>query len=342
MKRVSLKDIAQATNLSKTTVSFILNGKGEENNISKDTIAKVLETARRLDYKPNILAKSLLSGRSNMIGLIVPRITDTFFAQIATEVEKEAGSHGYTVVYGSSEEQPEREQKLIDTFTGQQVDGLIIASSLRNEDGIRRLNAEKYPFVLIDRYYPSVDTSHVTVDNEPASYRLVEQLIERGYRRIALVTITPYLDLMQARAEGYRRALADHGIPYDDALVAEAEADTMENGVRTIIDRLLNMSPKVDAIYFTTHYLASLGFKCLKDRKVAIPQDMAVCCFGDSPYLELFEPSITAIPMPATQMGKEATGILLQQINSVRAKESTPPTSAHVTLPLEIISRRSW
>lgn len=336
MKKVSLKDIAQATGLSKTTVSFILNGKGKENSISKETIAKVTDTARRLNYRPNSLAKSLLSGKSNMIGLIVPRITDTFFARIATEVEKEAERHGYTVVYGSSEEQPEREQRLIDTFLGKQVDGLIIASSMRNEQGIKRLHCDNYPFVLIDRHYPAIEASAVTVENGKASHQLVTAMLEKGYRRIAMVTISAYLDLMQARAEGYRNALRDSGIPHDDSLEKEVDADNMDMSVQSIIDQLLHNPQGVDAIYFTTHYLASLGFKHLKDRQVAIPEDVAVCCFGDSPYLELFEPSITAIPMPAREMGKEATRILLAKI----ADNSAP--AEQVELPLRIIGRNSW
>ncbi|MDE6528181.1 MAG: LacI family transcriptional regulator [Muribaculaceae bacterium] len=336
MKRVSLKDIAQATNLSKTTVSFILNGKGEENNISKEAIAKVLATACRLGYRPNFVAKSLLSGKSNMIGLIVPRITDTFFAQIASEVEREAALHGYTVVYGSSEEQAERERKLIDTFIGKQIDGLIIASSMHNEDDIKRLHEEHYPFVLIDRHYPSVEASHVIVENETASHRLVETLIDKGYRRIALITISPHLNLMKARAKGYAHALEKHGIDPARTPVKVVEPGDMDNAVRDIIKELLAAPKGVDAIYFTTHYLASLGFKHLRDMHVSIPRDIAVCCFGDSPYLELFEPPITAIPMPARQMGKEATRILLAQIS-----DNTTPAE-QIELPLHIEERKSW
>lgn len=340
MKKVSLKDIAEATHLSKTTVSFILNGKGGENNISKETIDRVLETARRLDYRPNFLAKSLLSGKSNTIGLIVPRITDTFFAQIATEVEQEALGHGYTVVYGSTQEDSTREQKLIDTFTSKQVDGLIIASSMRNHEGIRHLLDLKYPFVLIDRYYDDLLTPSVVVENEAASYRIVNALIEKGYKNIALVTVSSHLPLMQERAAGYRKALTDNNIEFSDDIISESDATDMENSVRAIIDFLLSVTPKIDAIYFTTHYLASLGFKCLKDRRVAIPGDIAVCCFGDSPYLELLEPSITAIPMPAIRMGREATRILMKQLSALPG--SFDESQFQVTLPLHIASRQSW
>ncbi|MDE6085218.1 MAG: LacI family transcriptional regulator [Muribaculaceae bacterium] len=340
MKKISLKDIAEATHLSKTTVSFILNGKGGENNISKETIDRVLETARRLDYRPNFLAKSLLSGKSNTIGLIVPRITDTFFAQIATEVEQEALGHGYTVVYGSTQEDSTREQKLIDTFTGKQVDGLIIASSMRNHEGIKHLLDIKYPFVLIDRYYDDLMTPRVAVENEAASYRIVNTLIEKGYKNIALVTVSSHLPLMQERAAGYRKALADKEIEFSGDIIFEADTADMENSVCSIINHLLDATPKIDAIYFTTHYLASLGFKYLRDRQVAIPGDLAVCCFGDSPYLELLEPSITAIPMPAARMGREATRILLQQLTATPG--AFDEAQIQITLPLHIASRNSW
>lgn len=335
MKRISLKDIAAEVNLSKTTVSFILNGKGEENNISQETIRKVLETAKRLNYQPNYLAKSLSIGKSNTIGLIVPHITDPFFSGIATIMEKMAEDKGYTVVYGSSEEMPVREQNLIDTFLGKQVDGMIIASSQQNEEGIKKLSNQKYPFVLIDRYYPGTDTDYVVVENETGSFNMVSHLIAKGHRRIAMVTVSSYLNLMQQRANGYKNALAVHNIAVDPSIVLEADLNDTDNSIKLIIETLLENPGKIDAIYFTTHYLAALGYKYLKKHHVKIPQDIAICCFGDSPYLEMFEQSITAIPMPVENIGREATRILFNKLGNPAA-----PTE-QVILPVQLVERES-
>ncbi|MEQ2410747.1 LacI family DNA-binding transcriptional regulator [Bacteroides ovatus] len=335
MKRVSIKDLASETNLSKTTISFILNGKGKENNISQETINKVQATAKRLNYQPNYLAKSLSLGKSNTIGLIVPRITDTFFAQIATIMEKKAGEKGYTVVYGSTEELQIKEQNLIDTFLGKQVDGLIIASSLQNEEGIKKLHSQHYPFVLIDRFYPTVNTSYVVVKNELGSYNIVNKLLAKNHQNIAMVTISAYLDLMKDRTNGYKRALKEYNIPFDPTIIKEVDLYDMENSTNHIIEELLTNPKKIDAIYFTTHYLASLGFKYLKSKGITIPNDIAICCFGDSPYLEILEPSITAIPMPAEQIGQEATRILFNKL------ELHTDEVEQVILPVQIVERES-
>ncbi len=336
IKRVSLKDIATETQLSKTTVSFILNGKGEENNISRETIEKVLEVAKRLNYRPNYLAKSLSSGKSNTIGLIVPRITDTYFAQIASVMEMVAETKGYTVVYGSTEEQPEKEQNLIDTFLDKQVDGLVIASSLKNEENIRALRDRRYPFVLIDRYYSSISTNYVVVTNEQSSYNMVKMLLTKGYRNVAMVTVSSYLNLMVDRYEGYKRALLEEGIAVNDRLIKEVDLYNMENSTRCVIDELLLAKPRIDAIYFTTHDLAFWGFKHLRTRCIAIPENIAICCFGDSPYFELFTPPITAIPMPAKQIGQEAARILFNLL-----EQPAVNSIEQYVLPVEVTERKS-
>lgn len=335
MKRISIKDIASEVNLSKTTVSFILNGKGQESNISEETIKRVQETAKRLNYQPNYLAKSLALGKSNTIGLIVPSITDTFFAQIATIMEKKAEKKGYTVVYGSTEESQTKEQNLIDVFLGKQIDGLIIASSFQNETGIRRLHEQHYPFVLIDRFYPNIDTSYVVVENESGSYHIVSKLLYKNRRNIAMITISSYLNLMINRANGYKRALKEQNIPFDETLIKEADPHDIENSIDQIIKELLESPRRIDAIFFTTHYMASYGFKSLKDRNIVIPDDIAICCFGDSPYLNMFEPAITAIPMPAEQIGQEATRILFKKL------ESDNDYVEQVVLPVQIVERQS-
>lgn len=335
MKRVSLKDIATELNLSKTTVSFILNGKGKENNISRETIKRVLETAKRLNYHPNYLAKSLSIGKSNTIGLIVPHITDPFFAQVATVLEKKAQEKGFTVVYGSTEEMPSRERNLINTFLGKQVDGFIIASTLHNETEITDLQTQHYPLVLIDRVYPQIDTNYVGVENEKASYEIVSRLISKNRRNIALVTVSSHLNPMTERAKGYQRALAAQNLHFDESMIKEVVLHDIENSLRQIINRILNSSEKIDAIYFTTHYLAALGFKYLKAKHVSIPEDIAICCFGDSPYLEILTPSITAIPMPAEQIGQEATRILFNNLSHGCSQ------TEHVVLPVKPIERQS-
>lgn len=336
MKKVSIKDIAAEVKLSKTTVSFILNGKGEANNISKETIKRVLRVAQKLNYQPNYFAKSLSLGKSNTIGLIIPHITDPFFSEIATIIETIAAEHEYTVVYGSTNEDTDREKKLINTFIQKQVDGLIIASSLLNENDILNLQKAKYPFILIDRYYSKLNTSYVVVENELGSYSIVNSLIKKKRKCIAVITASRYLNLMQERENGYKRALNEHNIPFNKELIKEVDLNDIESCVYKAIAELSSSYPQLDAIFFTTHYMVPYGLKYLKEKNKTIPNDIAICCFGDSTDLKFFVPSITAIPMPAKQIGKEAIRILLKEISS------NSDYIEQIKLPVNIIGRESW
>lgn len=313
MKRTSLQDIANEVGLSKTTVSWILNNKGKENNINPKTIEKVQEVAKEMNYFPNYLAKSLSLGKSNTIGLIVPRITDSHFAQIAETLEKEAYSQNYTVIYGSAEEQKYKEHNLIHTFLGKQVDGLIIASSLYNAEDIELLKYKNFPFVLIDRYYPEIETNFIVVEDEGGAYSIVSELIHKNKKRIGFVTVNSHLLPLTFREEGYKRALADAAIDIDRSLMKEVDFNNVKTSTYNNVKELV-CNHKVDAIFFTTHYLAANGFKCLKELDLSIPDDITICCFGDSHYLGLLDSPITVIPMPAEQIGQEALRILLNNI----------------------------
>jgi LacI family transcriptional regulator len=334
MKRVSIKDIADELKLSKTTVSWILNDKAIENNISQKTIDKVLAAAKKMDYQPNYIAKSLSLGKSNTIGLIVPRITDTFFSQIAETLEQKAAKRGYTVFYGSSEEKKEKEKKLIDTFIGKQVDGLIIASSLYNHDDINQLIENKFPFVLIDRYYNDLDTSYVVVDDETGAYNLVANLLRKGKDRIGLILPSPHLSPIILRRIGYEKAHSDFNLPTNPSFIKEIDQDEIDVSVNKAVKELV-LAKKVNAIFFATHYLAALGFKYLKELNVTIGKDVAICCFGDTPHLSLLDPPITAIPMPSSYIGEEALRILINNI------ESKTQFIERVILPVEINQRKS-
>ena len=165
----SLKDIAETLNLSKTTVSWVLSGRADEKGISAATQQRVSRCAQRLNYRPNLLARSLNTGESGMIGLILPSISDSFYSQVAREVEMEVEEHGYSLMICSSESEPERENRMIRLFRAKQVDGLIIAPTVRSGEEIRRLVDESFALVVLDRPIPKLATPCVLVDKERTS-----------------------------------------------------------------------------------------------------------------------------------------------------------------------------
>lgn len=208
---MSIKEIAEALNLSKATVSWILSGQGEKKGFSEKTIKRVKDYADSVNYSPNLIARSLSLGTSNTIGLIIPFIDDTFYAQLTMAIEREAIKNKYMLFVCSSEGNGEKEFELMKALRSKQVDGLIIAPNNLSRDGIDYLKKESFPFVLVDRYYPSIPSNYVVVNNKEGCYDLVKRLAASGAHKIALVTTDVHLYVMKQRIEGYCQALTDAG-----------------------------------------------------------------------------------------------------------------------------------
>ncbi|MDL2221155.1 LacI family transcriptional regulator [Parabacteroides sp. OttesenSCG-928-N08] len=314
--RLSLKDIAIALNVSKTTVSWVLSGRGDEKKISMAMQEKIKEYAKLHDYRPNLLAKSLNSGITNTIGLVVPSIADTFYAHIAREVELEAEKLGYTVTFCSSEANPVRESNMIQMLKAKQVDGLIIAATKHSKEEVENLMKESYPFVLIDRYFPELDTNYVIVDNENGVRCVMEKLIAHGRKKIAFVTTDVHLVVMQLRLNGYKKALEEAGMTYDPQLLLEVERSHYETDIIDKLDSLFQRVPDVDAFFFATHYLALEALRYFYERAIAFTHDVRLGCFHRSASLTILAPQMVIVDQPVSLIGKEAVDILIQSIKN--------------------------
>jgi len=337
MKKTSLKDIADQIGVSKTTVSWVVNNKGDEKKISKETQAKISELAEKLNFKPNQLARGLSLGKTNSIGLVVSDISNVFYAKIAKVVETAAEKYGYNIMYCSSDENPEKEHRLIQMLKDRQVDGLIISPSKIDSKQILQLKKENYPFVLIDRYFPRIDTNYVTVDNEKGSEELIGHLIEQGSRRIGFVSVSFHLGVIKKRFTGYKNALRQHGIKFENKLVREVDYNDVEGTIATAIKELIHPPHKVDALYFATNYLTVAGLKALNRLQVRIPMDVAVVGFDDLDFFDITYPPITAVAQPIEEIAENALEILMEEIENC---DSDLPKKK-VVLPTELKVRRS-
>lgn len=311
---ISLKDIAIAIGVSKTTVSWVLSGRGDEKKISMQMQEKVQAYARTHNYRPNLLAKSLNSGISNTIGLIVPSIADEFYAQIARQVELEAEKYGYTVTFCSSEADPVRETRLIQMLKARQVDGLIIAATKYSKDEIEILKEEAFPFVLIDRFFPELDANYVIVDNRGGTYQVVKRLIAAGHRKIAFLTTDTHLLVMQMRYDGYCQALEEASIPIDSAIVINVARSDYENDIIVKLDMLFRQNPDIDAFFFATHYLGLESLRYLYKYAPARICEMGLGCFHGSPSFSILAPEMLIIRQPIEMIGKRSVEILIKSI----------------------------
>jgi LacI family transcriptional regulator len=322
MKKVHLKDIANDLNISKTTVSLVLNNKGNENKISADTQKRIKDYAKKNDYVPNQLARGLSRGKSETIGLIIPNISDTFYSKVAGVIERESQEQGYTVLFSSSYEDPKKEGKLIHSMLNRQVDGLIIASTQQNQKEIDFLKKEKFPFVLFDRYYPDKDTDYVVVDNYLGTKKITEHLLNLGRKRIGLITLKPGLEPIAQRLQGYKDALTQFNIKSEESYIVEIERESYFKEIENALAGLVSGKKPIDAIVFTTHYLASQGLRVLKKLAINVPKDVAIVSFDELSAFDIVEPPITSVIQPTNEIGSTAVKILLNKINGTTLKKT--------------------
>lgn len=312
-KKVSLKDIAQRVGVSIALVSYVLNNK-KEGRINKDVASKIKDTAKELNYKTNQIAKSLKTNKTNTIGLIVSDISNPFSSSLARIIEDEADKHGYTVIFGSSDEDAQKSMKLIDTFLNRQVDGLIIAPVENAGEQISQLLQETIPFVLIDRYFPEIKTNYVTLDNFKASQQAVDHLVQSGYKKIAFITYQSNLFNLMERRRGYITALKKNDIQSKKSWVKEIPFSNSVKCVEKAINDLLSMKEKVDAIIFASNTLSAAGLKYINNLGIKIPAELAIISFDESDALDLFYPPVTHIKQPLREMGQQTVKILLENI----------------------------
>jgi len=314
-KKVSIKDIAKKVGVSVASVSYVLNNKEKEGRVGKELALRIRKAAKDLNYQPNLIARSLQSGRSWTIGLIVADISNPFFSNIARIVEDEASSHNYTVLFGSSDENADKSQSLINTLIKRQVDALIIAPAEKTEEQVRALKKSGFPFVLIDRYFTDVETNTVRINNFEASYKAVTHLIENGYKKITMVAYKTTLQHMTDRKNGFLKALKDHGLKTSRSSIRESSYDRINEDMESIMNEALDQkTDRPDSFLFATNSLAIRGLREITRKGFRVPDDLGVVSFDESEALDFFYSPVTYINQTTENIAKEAVDILIRQL----------------------------
>jgi LacI family transcriptional regulator len=319
--RTSLKDIAKSLNVSIATVSWVLSGQGPTRGVSVAMQEKVKRRAKEMNYMPNLQARSLNTGISNVIGVVIPSISDQFYSSIIREIEMEAEKIGYSIMICSSESDRNREAKMIRTLRYNQVDGIIIATTKQNRREIESFLKEDFPFVLFDRYFSDIETNYIIIDNENSSYQLTRHLIQQGKKAIAFLTTNPHLETMDMRYQGYLRALTEAGIAAAPDLYGFVEFDNYEKNIRHVLDSIFRSVPGVDGFFFATHILALEAFCYFFERSIAYNQ-FGLACIHEVPTLNVLAPKINVARMPIEDIGKNAVRILHDNIVSKYNKKN--------------------
>ena len=332
-EKTSLKDIAKKLDLSPTTISFVLNGKGEEKKISKGVIEKVKKHVKSVNYRPNLIAQSLRTGKTNILVFMVEDISNPFFAQVARLIEEIAYENGYKILFCSNENDERKSSDLIAMFNDGQVDGFIIIPSPGIESQIISLQEKGMPVVLFDRYFPEVNSHHVVVDNFKAAKNATQHLIENGYKKIAFITTDAIQVQMEDRLRGYREAI-EAANQTELTLRVPFRESTTEAGKIKII-RFLETNSSVDAVFFSTNYLTQIGLEVIVEYKANLLHQMGLITFDDNELFKLFTPPITAIAQPLQKIAEELMNIMLTVLEKPSAK------LMQKVLPTELIIRKS-
>ncbi len=332
MDTITIKDIARALNISTSTVSRALRDSYE---INPETKRLVIEYAERLNYHPNSIALSLKENRSRVIGVIVPQIANNFFSQAIDGIEAIAYKRGYHVIIFQSQESYEREVLTVQQAVARKADGLLIslASGTLDVAYLRDLQEKKLPIVLFDRVSKDLDTPSVTADNFAGAFAATEHLIQTGRRRIAHLTILPHISITQERLAGYRAALEQYGLRYDENLVRYAGLGQYE--VEPLVDDLLEQSP--DAFFSASDRLAIGCLAALKKRNVAIPETVSLIGFTNITVADLLAPPMSTVEQPAFEIGQVAVD---QLISLIEGKQKMPQPNL-IKLPTKLMVRAS-
>lgn len=332
-KRVSLKDIANKVGVSIALVSYVLNRQEKEKRVGAEVVIKIRHAAEELNYQPNQIARSLRMGSTKTIGLIVADIANPFFGQLARIIEDEANNFGYTVVFGSSDEDKFKSESLINTLLNRQVDGFIIVPTEGTSRQIRNLLKKKIPLVLVDRFFPEINASHIVLDNYQATFDATSHLIEKGYKQIAMVAYKSSLIHMKERVRGYTEAMDTFNMA-DNHCVKEIRFEQSQKDMENVFNDLLIQNKKTDAIIFATNALSISGLFCAKKNNIIIPDDVGFIGFDGGECFDLFNPPITYVKQPLEEMGKEAFRVLLDLI-------SGSSKTSHIMLNPSLVARSS-
>ena len=313
---VSLKQIAERLNLSIATVSWTLNDLGDKKNISRKTQERVRQCAREMNYKPNLLARGLNTGKSSILGLIIPDITDAFYSTMARRIEKEAERAGYSLMICNSDSSQAQEDRMLTMFLSKQVDGIIIAPTKLSRNKILKLQEDGYPIVTFDRVFEDANINSVVVDNFEASYNIVNSMVRHGARHIAIITTNQYLYTMNLRYMGYKAALEENGLQVVESLMADIPFNNYEKNIIDALDSIYRHEPKVDGFFFTTPILALEAFRYFFDHKININDGYQLGCIHAIPALRILCPSMRIAMMPVDEIGTNTVRIVTECIDT--------------------------
>jgi len=326
----TIREVAQAANVSQATAARALGNYGY---VSDEARAQVEEAAKRLGYVPNSVAKALASGETLAVGLVVGDIENPFFAAAARGMTDQVEAHGHGVLLANSDEDLDRERAAVETLLARRVDGLVVVPSSEEPEDHLDLAARAGALVLLDREVTGLGVDSVTADNLGGARTATEHLIGHGHTRIGFVSDSLAISSSAMRLEGYREALEQAGIEFDQDLVSIG-GPTAEDGYRASLE-LLERADRPTALFTANNFMTLGAMHAVRFLGLSVPGDVALVGFDDLEWTTLVDPPVTVVSQPATEIGREAARLLIARLEG----DDGPPRQ--LRLDTELIIRRS-
>jgi len=316
-KKTTIHDIAENLNVTASTVSRALNNNPR---ISLKTRKLVQQAAQKLNYQPNNIAAALRSGKSNIIGIIVPTADRSFFSSVIYGIEEIANTAGFNVMICQSHDNYENEVSKVQALLNAGVDGVIVSYAKETKDfkHFKKLINNGTPLVLFDRSTNELEVSQVVIDDYLGSYMATEHLISQGYTRIAHFTSNAKISIYKDRLRGYQEALATHGLPLDKELIFESNLQ-LEDGRASMLE-ILGKELKVDGLISASAMGAMGAMQVLKEHKIKIPDQFGIVGFANETFMSFTDPPLSTVEQHSKRIGNSAAELFLQEIASSQTK----------------------
>ncbi len=319
-------DVANHANVSKATVSRVIN---HNPKVANEIRKRVLQSIKELGYRPNAFARNLANNSSNVIGLILPDITNPYFPVIARGIEDAAHQEGFSLFISNTDNSPDIEQEYIQKMAGQQVGGIILISSILDEEKVNELCELKIPFVLCDRFLADTPFDTVSIDHYTASYEAVLHLIGNGHRKICHLSGPSLVQSAEMRRQAYSDAIQEHNL---EPCIRVGEF-SYESGYQLMTSILKESTPT--AVFAANDLMALGAMNAIQEQNLKIPQDISVIGCDDILFAQMSTPKLSTISVPAYQIGVKAVGMLVERI---KGKKSA---AENLLLEHEFIQRES-
>ncbi len=317
--KTTIKDIANVLNISAAAVSKALHN---DPRISEKTKKAVRQVAKNLNYQPNHLASALRSGKSNLVGVIVPKTNSNFFSATIHNIEEVLNEKGYNIIITQSNESYEKECKNIDALLYTQVDGIIasMANETVNLEYYEKIKAAGIPLITFDRGENDLNVDYIGIDDYNSSHMIVNHLAEQGCKRIAHIGGFKRTRIYNNRIRGYIDAIKKHNLPLDEELLIESNL-TVEDG-RQKMEQLLALDNRPDAVYVAGDYAALGALQVINENGIKIPDEIALVGFGDEPFSAMVTPTITSVNQHSYKIGRIAAETFLEYTKKPKIEQS--------------------